>query len=479
MLGPIRRFSTSIYAKVLLAVIIIPFVFWGMGGLKSGNKNIVVIIDKEKYTSQQFTNFINRTATSKVEAAQIEGLLSAFIGEKLIEKEIEYFGIKLNDSSLAKLIKHQKDFKRGNEFSRTEYEKFLLKNNVTAVTFETILSKQERKKQLLSLIGGGISPPNFLVNIAYDSINQKREIKLINLNDVVKKKINFSQNQIESFFNNNKDRYSEIFKTVKIIELNPEKLVNSKEFSDLFFKKIDEIDNLAINGENLDNIIIKFNLNKPVAMTINEMGLNINTSINKSISKDVVKKIFEIEIDETTSLIEDKNKYFILELIKTENIKKNIANASTKKEVLLDLESKTKRIFISEFMTKINGNNFNKLDFDKLSIDENVSIQKINLENKNDNKILKNEVVDQVYSFPEKEIILVNDIDFAENFLIYIDKIENVKIDNNSKEFQKYLNLSRKRIVNDIYNTYDAYLRKKYKVDINYQGLDLVKNYFN
>ena len=66
MLGPIRKFSTSIYAKVLLAVIIIPFVFWGMGGLSSGNKNIVVVIDKEKYTSQQFTNFINRTATGKV-----------------------------------------------------------------------------------------------------------------------------------------------------------------------------------------------------------------------------------------------------------------------------------------------------------------------------------------------------------------------------------------------------------------------------
>ena len=201
---------------MLLAVIIIPFVFWGMGGLSSGNKNIVVIIDKEKYTSQQFTNFINRTATGKVESGQVEQLLSAFIGEKLIEKEIEYFGIQLNDNSLAQLIKHQKGFKRDNEFSRTEYEKFLLKNNITAVTFETILSKEEKKKQLLDLIGGGVSPSNFLVNIAYDNENQKRSIELINLNQVVKKKLNFSQNEIETFFNNNKDKYSEIFKTVKI-----------------------------------------------------------------------------------------------------------------------------------------------------------------------------------------------------------------------------------------------------------------------
>ena len=53
MLGSIRKFSTSIYSKVLLVIIIIPFVFWGMGSsLSGGNKNIIVIIDKDKYVFQ-------------------------------------------------------------------------------------------------------------------------------------------------------------------------------------------------------------------------------------------------------------------------------------------------------------------------------------------------------------------------------------------------------------------------------------------
>ena len=44
MLGSIRKFSTSIYAKILLGIVIIPFVFWGMGSaFTSGSKNIVVI----------------------------------------------------------------------------------------------------------------------------------------------------------------------------------------------------------------------------------------------------------------------------------------------------------------------------------------------------------------------------------------------------------------------------------------------------
>ena len=194
MLGSLRKFSGSIYAKILLGIIVIPFVFWGMGGsIVGGSKNIVVKIDSEKYSTQEFVEFIQRFSDpdKKILSSQVEGFLSAFISEKIIEQEVEYFKIKLSDDSLSKLIKQQKDFKRENEFSRLEYEKFLLKNNITASTFENNLSKHEKKKQLLDFIGGGVFPSESLVNNIYNKINQKRNIELINLNDVFKKKNNF------------------------------------------------------------------------------------------------------------------------------------------------------------------------------------------------------------------------------------------------------------------------------------------------
>ena len=74
---------------------------------------------------------------------------------------------------------------------------------------------------------------------------------------------------------------------------------------------------------------------------------------------------------------------------------------------------------------------------------------------------------------------MVTDLGFTENFLIYIDAIKNVTIDDNAEKYQKYLNLSKIKIVNELYNTYDDYIKKRYKIDINYQALDTVKNYFN
>ena len=44
--------------------------------------------------------------------------------------------------------------------------------------------------------------------------------------------------------------------------------------------------------------------------------------------------------------------------------------------------------------------------------------------------------------FQKKKVIVVSDIKKSENFLIYIDKIENVNYDEkNSEEYQKYLKL--------------------------------------
>ena len=480
MLGSFRKFSSSIYAKIILAIIVIPFVFWGMGGAFSGgNKNVVVTIDKEKYSTQEFVNFINTTKIRKVMAKDVENFVSSFISEKILEKEIESFGINLSDISLVSLIKNQRNFKRENKFSRLEYEKFLLENNLTAITFETLLTKQEKKKQLLDFVGGGVMPSKFMTNISFDSVNQERSIQVINLNDLFDKKINLSENQIKTYFENKKDLYTDKYKTVNFLELKPNLLSNENEFNDLFFKKVDEIEDLIIKGNDLNYITQNYNLPSAATYKFNNIGQDLNLKINTLISKSFVEKIFNSDESDPIFLLEDKNKYYIVEINKTENIQKNLNNEIVKKKVTEDLFNISKRKLISELISKINNNKFDKVKFDKLSKDSNLKIDKINLKNQNDQKILKIDIVNEIYSYPEKKVIVVHALDFSDNYLIYIEKITNVTIDKNSDEYEKYVNLSKNKLVNDVFNTYDSYIRNRYKIDINYQALDVVKNYYN
>ena len=60
MLNKLRGFSNTKLAGVLITIIIIPFVFWGMGSVFSGgNSNNVAKINNETISTQDFINYIN------------------------------------------------------------------------------------------------------------------------------------------------------------------------------------------------------------------------------------------------------------------------------------------------------------------------------------------------------------------------------------------------------------------------------------
>jgi len=88
---------------------------------------------------------------------------------------------------------------------------------------------------------------------------------------------------------------------------------------------------------------------------------------------------------------------------------------------------------------------------------------------------LSDSLVQQIYSYPEKKVTLVADIGLSEVYLIYIDKVENVTISKEFKDFKKYLKLSKAKMITDLYAAYDSYLQKKYKVEINYSAFDNLK----
>ena len=62
MLNKLRNFSKGKLATVLVAIIIIPFVFWGMGSVFSGgNTNSVGKINNYNISSKDFMEYINKS----------------------------------------------------------------------------------------------------------------------------------------------------------------------------------------------------------------------------------------------------------------------------------------------------------------------------------------------------------------------------------------------------------------------------------
>ncbi len=220
MISKLRKFSNSIFAKVFLFIVVLPFVFWGMGDLFSGgNQNTIAKIGKDKISAQEFIEFVKNNASkdNEINKNSIERLLYSFVGEKLILSEVDELQIQLSDVSLSKLIKNQEIFIKDDNFSRIKYEKFLVNKGISAVYFESNLLRQEKKKQLFDFVSGGIIPSDFLINNTFNEINQKRNIQILDLDEILKDNLKFSKNEIETYFNENKKNYIQDYKTIKFI----------------------------------------------------------------------------------------------------------------------------------------------------------------------------------------------------------------------------------------------------------------------
>ena len=117
MLNNIRNFSKTIFAKILLVIIIVPFVFWGMGGVfSSGNTNTIVKINNYSISTQDFIDYLNQSKLDQnvikknINNGVIEELLSGLISTTLLDMEIKKLNLSISENTLIKKIKNNKLF---------------------------------------------------------------------------------------------------------------------------------------------------------------------------------------------------------------------------------------------------------------------------------------------------------------------------------------------------------------------------------
>ena len=266
MLTSITKLTKSFLFKVLIGIIILPFVFWGMGDVfRSGNQNVIVTIDNEKVSAQSFAEYVNRLNLNEQQRNNLtktdllDRILSDYIGKKIIALEIVDQGINLNNKSLKEIIVNDKVFQKDNKFSRTKYEKFLLESSLSAPLFEQNISEQEKKRQLLTFLSKGISLPDYLIEKEYASENQVKTIKYLQLDNLYKD-YSVSEKEIKKTYEENKKFLIQDFKEINYVELLPNNLTGQKEYNKSYFKKIDEIENNIPDNMKMSDILKEYNL---------------------------------------------------------------------------------------------------------------------------------------------------------------------------------------------------------------------------
>jgi len=472
MLNKLRNFSKSKLAGVLIAIIIVPFVFWGMGSVFSGgNTNNIAKINNEPISTQDFMKYVNQTRMDaeyikkNINNNVIEEIISKIVSIKLLNMEINDLNIIISDKTLAKKIKSNEVFLDDKKnFSRIKYEKFLLENNLTAPDFEIRFKNEELKKNLFSYVGGGIKSPFFLNNKIYVDKNKEVEVDYFNLELVYNTEV--SEIEIDEFIKDNEENLKEELIDFSYTKITPSNLIEIDEFNNDFFKKIDDIENSILNGANIEDIKKKYNLELEY----------FNNYINDDEENVILKEIYQKKNDDKIQLI-DKNDYFLLfEISKINKVLPSKSDIKFISRVKENLILKRKYEYNKDLFQKIQDKKLNEDEFLKISNGEDNILNTV-IKSLDDNKIFDKDSINLVYSLPVNSFVLITDV----NNKIYLAKINNINTNNLSMDDIKnkeYLVKSNSKIIDEIYSSYDLSLNKKYKVKVFNNTLDRIKNNF-
>ena len=456
---------------VLIVIIIIAFGFGGFGGgFSTNNQNNIAKINKTNVTTQDFMNYLNQSGISQQAIREnldnniIEELLSGLISTTLIDLEIEDFNLSITELTVLKKIKENKNFHDENDvFQRTKYEKFLLSNNMSAPMFELQLKNRELQKHLFDFIGAGTITPDFLTKKKFEDENKSLNLEFFAMENLYKKKENFTDNEINKFLDQNKDQLKKEYIDFKYAELNPKILIGLEEFNQDFFDEIDRIENKISNGDDFQSII------QNIKTDIKEIK-EFTPSSTKKINEDLIYSKRSTEID----LIESGDSFLLYSITKKYDLSPDITNQNTKNEIKELAYQKEKFDLNRSVLEEIQNKKFDDNKFKEMAGNnkEYSTISSIEDDNKFEISSVK-----MLYSLPINSYTLVSD----EDDKIYLVKLVSSKKNIFSETDENYLSYVSKENTNtrkSIIQSYDQLLNSKYQVQLNQKTIDRVKNYF-
>ncbi|HAN57140.1 MAG TPA: peptidylprolyl isomerase [Betaproteobacteria bacterium] len=196
MLDAIRERAQGWLAKVILALITIPFMLWGVESYfnKSGGDDVVAKVNGDKITRQEFDRAIKgqqQEMRASMGAAYNpalfddpkirQGVLDGLVSQHLIIDAARQAKMVVSDAHLAETIAALPAFQDNGQFSQSRYDQVLRQQGMSIGEFENRVRQELLVNEMRSVFSApGLVPGNVVVNFL-QAYEQKREVSLATL----------------------------------------------------------------------------------------------------------------------------------------------------------------------------------------------------------------------------------------------------------------------------------------------------------
>ncbi len=218
----LRKGATSIYAKIFLAVIVIVFVFWGIGSFTTSEKDVLAKVMGEKITLREFQEFYHykllqfRQTLGDLSEEELnrlnlkEQVLQELIKRKLLSQLAEDYGVKITQVELNMALKAIPFFQEKGQFDEQKYRAFLRELGLSQASFEKLLYTELLEEKIKTLITSPILVSKEEVQDFANFYFQKLEIEEYILPiEVCEREVKVNEVDLENYFHSHRNDYVE------------------------------------------------------------------------------------------------------------------------------------------------------------------------------------------------------------------------------------------------------------------------------
>jgi peptidyl-prolyl cis-trans isomerase D len=222
MLRFLRKGATSLYVKLFFIIIVIVFIFWGIGSFTSERKNLVAKVNGIPITLKEFQEYYNFQISrlkqtfgeiSSKDLANLklkEQVLEELIKLKLLEDQAENLKIRITPVEVTYAISQIPSFQENGKFSPTKYQYILRELGISPEFFEKLIKSDLIYQRLKFLLTAPIMVSESEIK-EYLKYN-KQTLEILEIDLPIKtciQKVAFTEKDLENYYLAHRDLYKE------------------------------------------------------------------------------------------------------------------------------------------------------------------------------------------------------------------------------------------------------------------------------
>jgi len=221
MLDLIRERSKGWIAKLILALITIPFALFGIDSYfrDAGSSAPIAKVDGQSISVQEYSNAMqnlrNRLQAdgqkdlSMLENPEVKAsVLDRLVATRLVNSEVKSANFQISDEQLSKYVWSLPEFQENGQFSQDKYDSVLKQNQMSASRFEGNIRSDMLAQQARDGLAALAYLPSLVAEKAIKAERQQREVSVAEIKTAeFLPQVKIEPAEVQAYYEKNKDKF--------------------------------------------------------------------------------------------------------------------------------------------------------------------------------------------------------------------------------------------------------------------------------